>query len=200
MAEEVLRFHILANSDSEEDQNVKYQVRDAVLEWMSNELHDKPEAANTQGLQTKLSSVSQQDMTALPEQAILTDHEAILQFLSENLPQIEAVANTILNEQGMSYQAIAEITWSYFPDRTYGEYTFPAGWYQTLRIRLGTAKGQNWWCLLYPALCFSDCLHASFTEDGQTQLQETLTAEEYQTLLQNPSQWKITFRWADFLF
>lgn len=175
IAEEVLRFHILANSDSEEDQSVKYQVRDAVLEWMS----------------------VQTDPEREPEDSL--DREETLQFITENLSQIETIANTVLKEQDMSYQARAETTWSYFPDRTYGTYTFPAGWYQTLRIRLGAAKGQNWWCLLYPALCFSDCLNAVISDNGQTKLEETLTVEEYQLLLKNPSLWKIAFRWADFL-
>ncbi|MCD7736454.1 MAG: stage II sporulation protein R [Lachnospiraceae bacterium] len=165
IAKEVLRFHVLANSDSEEDQSIKYQVRDVVLAWMS-------EAA-----------------------AELTDREAALQFLSENLSQIEAVADGVLDEQGVSYRASAEISKSYFPDRTYGDCSFPAGWYEALRIELGEARGQNWWCLLYPGLCFSDCLHAVVEEDELRRLEDVLTVEEYESILRSPGQWKICFRW-----
>ncbi|MCC8045022.1 MAG: stage II sporulation protein R [Clostridiales bacterium] len=177
IAEEVVRFHVLANSDSEEDQAVKYLVRDAILTWIADEMQDAKEEPQSEQ----------------------TERAAILQFLSENLSKLEENANRILEEQGKSYSAQAEIAWCYFPDRTYGSYTFPAGWYQALRIRLGEAAGQNWWCLLYPALCFSDCLHAAISDNGQTKLEENLTVEEYQLLLKNPSQWKIAFRWADFL-
>ncbi|MCD8104686.1 MAG: stage II sporulation protein R [Lachnospiraceae bacterium] len=175
LAEEVVRFHILANSDSEEDQAVKYLVRDAVLQWISDEWGDTQNTADARA-----------------------DRTETLHFLSENLPQIEDVANTILEEQNLPYRAEAEICQSYFPDRTYGGCTFPAGWYEALRIRLGEAKGQNWWCLLYPALCFSDCFHAVMEEDALTSLEETLTVEEYEALLGTPSQWKISFRWFNF--
>ncbi|MCD7762660.1 MAG: stage II sporulation protein R [Lachnospiraceae bacterium] len=167
IAEEVLRFHVLANSDSEEDQKVKIQVRDAVLEWMEEEL-------------------TQEEQTGREEAA---------EFVSENLTQIEEIANAVLEGQGMSYRASAELTQSWFPDRTYGDCTFPAGWYEALRIRLGEAKGQNWWCVLYPALCFSDCLHAVINEEDLIRLEDVLTVEEYESLLQSPGQWKISFRW-----
>ncbi|MCD8398861.1 MAG: stage II sporulation protein R [Lachnospiraceae bacterium] len=169
IAEEVVRFHVLANSDREEDQSVKYQVRDAVLAWMSENIQ----------------SAGQKE----------EDRDAAMNFLSENLSQIEAAANAVLEKENMSYRATAEITKSYFPDRTYGEITFPAGWYDALRIRLGEAKGQNWWCLLYPNLCFSDCLHAVVEDAGLARLEEVLTVEEYESLLQSPGQWKISFRW-----
>ncbi|MCC8101582.1 MAG: stage II sporulation protein R [Clostridiales bacterium] len=170
IAEEVVRFHVLANSDSTEDQKVKYQVRDAVLAWMSENL-----------------------------EGFLAEEEdgrsRTLAFLSENLSLVEDVANAVLEEENMPYRATAAITQCYFPDRTYGEVTFPAGWYEALRIRLGEARGQNWWCLLYPSLCFSDCLHAVAEENALTSLEEVLTVEEYESLLKSPGKWKIGFRW-----
>ncbi|MCD8338476.1 MAG: stage II sporulation protein R [Lachnospiraceae bacterium] len=174
VAEKVVRFHVLANSDREEDQNVKYQVRDAVLAWMSASFTDS-------GQETS------------PEEE--NDRAGTLTFLAENLSQIEAVANAVLERENMPYRATAEIAQSYFPDRTYGAVTFPAGWYEALRIRLGDADGQNWWCLLYPRLCFSDCLHAVAEGEDSASLEELLTVEEYESLLQSPGQWKIRFRW-----
>ncbi|MCD7820000.1 MAG: stage II sporulation protein R [Lachnospiraceae bacterium] len=173
IAEEVVRFHILANSDSEEDQNVKYQVRDAVLEWIFESGGYAKQSAETDS----------------------ADRDTVLRFLSENLEQIEEVADRVLEEEGYPYHATAEIVQSYFPDRTYGDCTFPAGWYEALRIRLGDAKGRNWWCLLYPGLCFSDCLHAVIEDDEQIRLEEVLTAEEYESLLSSPEEWKISFKW-----
>jgi stage II sporulation protein R len=164
IAREVLRFHVLANSDSEEDQAVKYLVRDAVLDWLSENMDDAGK-----------------------------DEEE--QFLAVHLADLEAKADAVLMEQGCSYRAKAELRRCYFPDRTYGTCTFPAGWYEALRIRLGEAQGQNWWCVLYPSLCFSDCLHAVVAEEDLDKIKSVLTAEEYETLLRSPDQWKFTFRW-----
>ena len=168
IAEEVLRFHVLANSDSDEDQAVKLLVRDAVLEWTREEL------ALLEGETTKKSE---------------------LRFLSEHLAGIEEVANRVLKEQGLPYRAHASVENCYFPARSYGSCTFPAGWYDALRVSLGEAKGHNWWCVFYPGLCFSDCLHAVVDRDELADLKEVLTVEEYESLLRKPKKWKIAFRW-----
>lgn len=164
IAESVLRFHVLANSDSREDQEVKYMVRDEVLAW-------------------------------LEAQSGAWDKETEMQFISGHLPEIEEIADQVLSRQGFSYQAEAKLEQCYFPDRTYGDCTFPSGWYEALRICLGKAEGQNWWCVLYPRLCFSDCLHAVVEEEQLEELEEVLTVEEYESLLRDPKQWKFTFRW-----
>lgn len=192
IAEEVLRFHVLANSDSEEDQDVKYLVRDAVLSWMSEAMRETHSASEAGSPSEASNSSGKTVSAAVPASS---EREMTLQFLSENLSAIEEIADGVLREQGMSYRASAEICSSYFPDRTYGDCTFPAGWYEALRIKLGAAEGQNWWCLLYPCLCFSDCLRAVVEEDGLLRLEEVLTVEEYESLLRSPRQWKISFRW-----
>lgn len=166
IAEEVLRFHVLANSDSEEDQNVKLLVRDAVLDWLKVEM--------------ELETGTKAEMEA---------------FLAEHLEEITEVANRTLAWKQMAYRATAALEMSYFPERTYGTCTFPAGWYQALRIRLGRAEGHNWWCVLYPRLCFTDCLHAVVEEDQIEQLDEVLTEKEFDSLLHEPKQWKLSFRW-----
>ncbi len=200
IADEVLRFHVLANSNSEEDQNVKYQVRDAVLEWMAEELLSEellPEEPVSEELVSDLHSESAGKLSVIngADQTGQSGREATLQFVSANLKQIEEVANAVLEEQGMTYRASAELAKSWFPDRTYGDCTFPAGWYEALRICLGEAEGQNWWCVLYPALCFSDCLHAVIGDEELLQLENVLTVEEYESLLQSPGQWKFSFKW-----
>lgn len=70
--------------------------------------------------------------------------------------------------------------WDYFPAKTYGDVTFPAGEYEALRIKIGQAKGQNWWCCLYPNLCFVDAVHAVVPEEGKDTLRQVLDKEEYE--------------------
>lgn len=210
IAKEVLRFHVLANSDSEEDQAVKLQVRDAVLVWTEAALKEahlqegldegeaiEPQEGNEEPWHMKnqvriFGSDLRKEGTAENGE---WKREEMLQFLRKHLSEIEAVANQTLVGQHQSYRATATIETVYFPERTYGTCIFPAGWYETLRIQLGEAKGHNWWCVLYPRLCFTDCLHAVVEEGGQRELKEVLTEEEYETLLHEPKRWKMKLRW-----
>ena len=154
ISREVLRFHVLANSDSPEDQAVKLQVRDGVLEWLEGELTEE-----------------EMGDLALMEKKI-----------GELLPQIPSLSDRIVKENGMDYEARAQLGESLFPRKTYGNCTFPAGPYTALRLLLGKAEGQNWWCVLFPRLCFLDCVHAVVPEESQKQLQNVLTEEEYESL------------------
>ena len=149
MAEEVLRFHVLANSDSKEDQNLKMKVKDTVVSWMEEEMDTESLA------QTKA-------------------------FIRSHLPQIEALAEETIQKEGYSYPVRASLEWTAFPEKTYGDITFPAGTYEALRIQIGEAKGHNWWCVLYPSLCFIDSVHAVIPEKGKKQLEHVLTEEEYE--------------------
>ena len=72
------------------------------------------------------------------------------------------------------------MTFCDFPDKTYGDVTFPAGRYEALRIEIGRAEGHNWWCVLYPNLCFLDSVHAVVPEEGKEELRQVLTDEEYE--------------------
>lgn len=168
IAQEVLRFHVLANSDSAMDQEIKLEVRDAVLAWLWEEEQKAPE---------------------------LSGKEAEKAFVSSHLKELETRANEVLKSRGAAYEAQAVIRRCYFPDRTYGTCTFPAGWYEAVRLELGKAEGHNWWCVLYPRLCFTDCLHAVVEEKEMQQLSSVLTEEEYERLLHEPSKWHFTFRW-----
>ena len=213
IAGEVLRFHVLANSDSREDQAVKLQVRDAVLVWMEAALKETHLQAGLEEGATAEKAIGPQEkkeeLWYMENQIRISGsnlrkeetaengewkREEMLQFLKSHLSDIEAIANQTLVGQHQSYRATAAIETVYFPERTYGTCTFPAGWYEALRIRLGEAKGHNWWCVLYPRLCFTDCLHAVVEEGEQQELKEVLTEEEYETLLHEPGRWKIGLR------
>lgn len=121
----VLRVHILAHSDREEDQALKLLVRDAVTEAGAGLLNG------------------------------VTDSTEARKRLQEVLPKLQQVAQTCVNEQGYDYTVTAEVTEMYFTTRTYGDYTFPAGYYDAVRFVIGNGEGRNWWCVMYPPLCVS---------------------------------------------
>lgn len=121
---EILRIHIRANSNEEIDQNVKYKVKDAVVSAM------------------------------LPYLSVCTSKEEAEEKTKENFPLIESVANKILKENGFYYTSKAKLAHEEFPTRDYDGITFEAGFYDALILELGSGKGNNWWCVVYPPLCF----------------------------------------------
>ena len=149
LAEEVLRFHVLANSDSRTDQAVKMEVRDAVLSYLKE---------------------------VLPEEL---DVKETTRWMRGHTEEIRQAAEQKMADLQMQQTVSVAVTTCYFPDRTYGDVTFPAGNYKTLRIELGDAAGHNWWCVLYPNLCFLDTTNAVLPEKGKQQLKKVLTEEEY---------------------
>lgn len=175
LAEEVFRFHVLANSDSKEDQEVKLLVRDRVLSYMKE---------------------SMEEDTDVPEGcAYEPSAESTKKWACEHLEEIEGLADEVLREQGFGYQSEAEVTTCYFPEKRYGDITFPCGEYEALRIKLGRASGHNWWCVLYPNLCFISQTCAYVSEEGKEELKDVLEDEEYE-LVTAPSEFKV--RWFFF--
>ena len=144
---EVLRLHILANSDSAADQALKLLVRDAVL----RETGDLFSSAATL--------------------------EEALALAEESLPAIEETARRALEGAGCGDPVKAELTRMYFSTRTYGEDTLPAGEYAALRLTIGEAQGQNWWCVMFPPLCESPALDKQDVEDFSAEAQDVLEVE-----------------------
>ncbi len=165
LAEQVFRFHVLANSDSSEDQVLKMKVKEAIITYMKQELPESDSVETTK------------------------------KWARENLVQIEQVAAGLIAEEGYEYSVKAEVTTCDFPDKTYGDVTFPAGEYEALRIEIGQAKGQNWWCVLYPNLCFIDAVHAVVPEKGKNELKEVLEEDTYE-MVTTTTRFKI--RWFFF--
>lgn len=120
-----LRLHVRANSDSAVDQAVKYEVKEAIVEYLT------PVAASAE---------SKEEAVAALEAA---------------LPGIERTANAVLAENGFAYLSRAEIRAEEFPTRVYDGVTLEAGVYDALIVELGSGKGANWWCVVYPPLCFA---------------------------------------------
>lgn len=152
IAAKILRLHVLANSDSPEDQALKLTVRDGILSYMDANAPDF------------------QDV-----------HEAKA-WTSLHMEDLQKTAEEILLSQGCGNTVSLELATCYFPVKTYGDLTFPAGDYEALRVKIGEAKGQNWWCVMYPPLCFTDATCCEFPEESQEILERQLTETEYLSL------------------
>ena len=152
LAGQVLRFHVIANSDSDEDQELKLQVRDAVLDYFADEM---------------------------PESGDVSQAAA---WARQHTDEIEEAGRRALAEAGSDETVNAAVTTCFFPDRTYGDMTFPAGNYEALRVEIGAAEGHNWWCVLYPNLCFLDSTNAVMPDEGKQKLKNVLTEEEYSSI------------------
>lgn len=149
LASKVLRFHVLADSDSPEDQALKLKVRDRILRDFGEVFQ------STKGM-------------AEMEQEV-----------QKKLPEIVAAAEDELSKNGSEDEVRASIASVAFPTKTYGTVAFPAGTYRALRVEIGEAEGQNWWCVLFPPLCFVDEAKAEMPEDSKELLKTALSEEEY---------------------
>lgn len=149
LAEEVLRFHILANSDSKEDQALKMEVKEEILSYLKGAMPDSMNVNETRD------------------------------WMRRHTAELEERGTQAVLAGGADYPVSAAVTTCYFPEKTYGDVTFPAGNYEALRIEIGAAKGHNWWCVLYPNLCFLDATNAVVPEEGKKELKNVLTEEEY---------------------
>lgn len=159
----VFRLHVIANSDSEADQNLKYIVRDNLLNYM-NEL-----CANCK-----------------------TKEEAIY-IVEENKETFKQIAIDTIKNQGYSYDVNINIGNFEFPTKKYGDISLPAGNYDALRVEIGEAKGQNWWCVMFPPLCFVDVSSGVVPEESKELLKENLSEEEF-TLISDNSSSEINFK------
>lgn len=152
IAEKILRFHVIANSDSDEDQNVKLKVRDGVLEYL------QPYFAGCEN-KTECKNV-----------------------IEQRKYEIKNKAEEILRLNGFNETVEVKLQNRYFPIKNYGDYTFPEGEYEALCIEIGQAEGKNWWCVLYPRLCFMDTVSAVVPDDSGNVLRQVLTPEEYDSI------------------
>lgn len=168
IAEKVLRFHVRANSDSREDQALKLKVRDAIGTLM----------------QRRLVGVDQLDECS--------------RIVNENLAEIIDTAERTVRQEGYTYPVTAQVATVEFPQKTYGNYTFPAGAYQALNVVIGSGRGQNWWCVMYPNMCFHDAVYEVVDEEAEKSLQRVLSEDEYDAVLKS-GKYRIRFKYLDFL-
>lgn len=160
---------MVANSDSEEDQQLKLEVKEEVVQMLRDELI--------------------QDTTVISAQQTLRDH----------LSEVEQVASDYIQRNGYDYEVKAELGTCYFPVKQYGDMTFPAGEYKALKVNIGRHEGKNWWCVMYPTLCFVDSTYQIVPEESKEKLKENLSEEEYESLLTGEEDVKYGFKIVDFL-
>lgn len=165
ISHQVLRLHVLANSDRRQDQEQKIRVRDGILETLEPLLASAQSAGETRSL------------------------------VEENLDQVEEAARQVLEAEGSDRTVQAEISREWFPERTYGAYTLPEGEYEALRVEIGHGNGHNWWCILYPGLCFSGAVRP--VEEDENVFEGVLSEEAYD-FIRHPAETKIRFRWLPF--
>ena len=154
-------MHVLANSDSAEDQVLKQQVRDRVLAEGAELLAQAGDKAQAE------------------------------QMIRQQLPRMQAVAEEEVRRQGYSYPVRAELENGYFPTRNYENVTLPAGWYDALRIEIGEAKGHNWWCVIFPAMCLP-------AAQESRELASVLPAEELE-MVEDADEYTVAFKTVELL-
>ena len=164
IADSVFRLHVIANSDSAEDQNLKYIVRDKVIEYMS--------------------SISQN----------ASSKEDVIEIAKANLDKIQAIASQTIRENGYTYSVNVEVGNFSFPSKRYGDITLPPGYYDALRIKIGEAEGQNWWCVMFPPLCFVDVTSGVVPDESKEIMKENLSKEEFDLISKNSNEVKVKFK------
>lgn len=166
ISQKILRFHVLGNSDDKADQDVKLRVRDAVGKYIEPKLEESKDINTTR------------------------------KIVNDNMDGIIETANSVLKENGFSYKATGRIKNTDFPEKTYGQYTFPEGEYEALQIVLGEGKGHNWWCVLYPNMCFKGSVYEESADEDEN-LKEVLTADEYKEVF-NTGKFTIKFKFLEY--
>lgn len=164
LSNSVFRLHVLANSDSEEDQQLKLKVRDALLSYMNT-----------------LSSNCN------------TKEEAI-QIATQHQNEFQTIAENVIVENGYNYPVQIKINNFYFPTKSYGDISLPAGYYDALRVEIGEAKGHNWWCVMFPPLCFVDISSGVVPDESKELLESNLSEEEFALISENDNNTEIQFK------
>lgn len=164
ISENVFRLHVIANSNSKEDQNLKYKVRDNLIQYMN--------------------SISKN---------VSTKEEAI-NLANENIDNFYNIAKNTILENGFNYNVNIEIGNFDFPTKTYGDISLPAGFYDALKVEIGDAKGKNWWCVMFPSLCFVDISNGVVPEESKENLQANLDYEDYNLISSDDAEYKLKFK------
>lgn len=149
LSNNVFRLHVIANSDSQEDQLLKYKVRDNLINYMNTLCAD------------------------------CTSKQEVINISKENINTFKTIAEETIVSEGSNYTVNVEIGNFSFPTKTYGDISFPSGYYDALKIKIGEASGQNWWCMLYPSLCFVDVTSGIVPDESKDNLKTSLSEEEY---------------------
>lgn len=173
LSDSVFRLHIIANSDSSADQELKLKVRDNIINYMN----------------TLTSSSS--------------DKKDVISMVNNHLDSFKEIALNTIKGNGYNYDVNIKIGNFHFPTKSYGDISFPAGNYNALKIEIGDAIGQNWWCVLFPPLCFVNSSTGVVPDDSKNTLKENINSESYEIISEgnksnNTSDIKIKFKIIEF--
>jgi len=157
LSDNVFRLHVIANSDTKEDQDLKYLIRDNIVNYMNNISYN----CNTK--------------------------EEAIKLAKENIATFEKIALETIENKGYDYDINIEIGNFYFPTKQYGDVSFPAGTYDALKIEIGEAIGKNWWCVMFPSLCFIDTDSSYISDSSKELLDENLSEEAFELVSDNSS-------------
>lgn len=153
LAKNTIRFHVRANSDTVVDQNLKMKVKDTVVNYIYKQTGDFVSAKETS------------------------------LFITQNNEKIKNVAQKVIDENGFDYTVTSYFGTDSFPDKTYGDILYPKGEYTSYTLYIGKGEGHNWWCVLYPPLCFVDTSTGVVPDSSKERLKESLTDTQYHTIV-----------------
>ena len=165
ISSKIIRLHVIGHSNTSYDQTIKLKVKHTIVKE----------------LQPLLKNV--------------TSKTHANKIIKTHLTTLNKHANNTLKKYAVDYSANTSLSTVYFPIKQYGDLTLPEGNYESVCIKLGSAKGKNWWCVLYPTLCFVDCSHGVLPKESKTKLKTSLTLSEYNHVINQPST-KVTYQFA----
>ena len=166
IAPRILRFHVLANSNSSADQQKKLQVKALILE----KLQECPDDSK----------------------------KGLCRYIQEHRGELEEYADAWLRDQGCDYETAICVTRAYFPTKAYGDLVLPCGTYDTVQVTLGQGRGRNWWCVVYPRLCFIDSTHGILPAESRTELRDLLPEEDFSAVMEAESRIHIRLKLLEF--
>ena len=169
ISDTVFRLHVIANSDSKEDQDLKYKVRDDLIQYMNNICKD------------------------------CKSKEEAIELVNLYKDTFKQIALKRITDEGFNYDVKIEIGNFDFPTKNYGDISLPAGFYDALKVEIGDAKGQNWWCVMFPPLCFVDISSGIVPEESKEYLKDNMNEEEFALVSDNSdSNIKFKFKLLEF--
>ena len=164
ISDSVFRLHVIANSNSQEDQNLKYAVRDELIKYMNIVCQD------------------------------ISSKEEAIKIAKQNKEEFYNIAKKVINDNGFNYDLNIEIGNFSFPTKNYGDISLPAGFYDALKVEIGSSSGQNWWCVMFPSLCFVDVSEGIVPEESKENLQDNLSQENYNIITSDSLEFKLKFK------
>ena len=167
IASQIIRLHVIANSDETADQTLKKEVKDRVVTYLRSKMN---QAASIQ---------------------------AARQVICQEMDALKEIAEKKIRQEGYDYPVTVSLGTTYFPVKEYGDMAFPAGDYEALRVQIGKSKGRNWWCVMYPNMCFEGSVYEVVDGKSEKVLKDTLSETEYQSLMEEKN-YKISWKWLDF--